>query len=81
LTIKNISKALNLSEEDTEVCVVKAIQNGDLDAKIDQIEGSVFIASLNETFCRKNEWDSIEKGLSNFKNLYSEFAEVLKAKK
>jgi len=52
-----------------------------LDAKIDQIEGFVYIASLNETYCSVDEWTSIEKGLGSFKNLYTEFFDVLQKSK
>jgi hypothetical protein len=78
LTLKAISAKLTLSEDEVEVCIVKAIQNGDLEAKIDQIEGIVYITSLNETSCRSNEWKSIAEGLAKFKNIYTEFSESLK---
>jgi len=79
LTFKAISAKLNLSEDDVEICVVRAIQNGYLEAKIDQIEGIVYVTSLNETSCRSNEWKSIGEGLAKFKNVYTEFLETLKS--
>jgi hypothetical protein len=79
LTLKAIASKLSLSEDDVEVCVVRAIQKGDLEGKIDQIEGVVYITSLNETSCRSNEWKSIGESLGKFKNVYTQFLETLKS--
>jgi len=81
LKLKDVASDLNLPEDEAETCVVKAIQNGDLEAKIDQIFGMIYITSLNDPSFKSDEWKSLSDKLEDFRGNYTEFLEILRKNK
>jgi len=81
LKLKDVAAHLNLSVEEAEITVVKAIQNGDLEGKIDQIQEVLYIKSINDPSFKSNEWRTIGDKLENFRKTYVEFADILKKNK
>jgi len=66
LKLSQVEKSLNLSETETEFWIIKALQSGHIDGKIDQLEGIVYINAIHDSSFKNDDWNLIEKKLEGF---------------
>jgi len=59
-TYSDLSKLLNIAEDDIEEWAIEAIQNKIIDAKIDQLNSEIIIKSHKMREIKKKEWEAIQ---------------------
>lgn len=78
LKITEVQKALNLTEVEAEFWIIRALQSGHIEGKIDQLESNFTVDGINDTSFKATEWKQLESRLDSFKKKFEGLLENLK---
>lgn len=81
LKINEVQKSLDLNETEAEFWIIKALQSGRVDGKIDQLEGFLYINGINDTSFKSGDWKELDTKLESFKKQFEGMIEHLKKDK
>lgn len=74
-----LASLLNISPDEVEFWAIEAIQNGIIDAKIDQLNGEIVIKNHMLRELKQQEWSSIQNKIRVWKDRFQRVQDILQA--
>lgn len=81
IKIKEVQDNLNLDELEAEFWIIKALQSGRVEGKIDQLEGVFHINGINDASFKSGDWKELGDRLESFRKQFEGLIENIRKDK